>query len=167
MTNSRVLRITKLELRPDESSFMARQALTNDLWPVWWSWTRSWRRSNSLDRCRGRCGGGCGAISCSSVQIAGVSCAGPDDHFTPSPYCGVKRSAIRHIRGAGGSPTVGPRIVPATGIQKSADEGIESCPHNHFVAGPHCRVRSPLRRDISQGGRCPAIGAWIVPTASV
>ena len=59
------------------------------------------------------------------------------------------------------------RIVPATGIQKSTAEGIESCPHNHFVAGPHCRVRSPLRRDISQGGRCPAIGAWICTSPPV
>jgi hypothetical protein len=91
--------------------------------------------------------------------------AAPDDHFTATPNCCVRRSTLRRVSRASSYPTIAGWIVSAASVQrKPRAEGITS-PDNHFGTSPHCRVI------VSSGGRVddasarPAIRGGIVSPA--
>src|SRR5215469_6217328 len=76
---------------------------------------------------------------------------------------------IGSLRGCVGNarrgPTVGARIVsPAVLQRKTADK---SAPHDHFVAGPDCRMIVSAFGRAGEVGRNPTIQNWIVPPARV
>src|SRR6266536_2513267 len=129
-------------------------------------------RVNSSGLGRVGCAGGgptvrAGIIPPAGVQNAAGALSAPDDHFAASPDCSVVPSGLGCACGAGRYPTVGAWIVSASGVKRIGAIAIPSAPYNHFVAGPHCRVVGSGRRRVDRGGSCPAIGAGIIPPASV
>src|SRR6188472_2765840 len=47
------------------------------------------------------------------------------------------------------------------------DAVIISAPDDHFIAGPHCRVKVSVDRRVGDTGGCPTVGARIVSPASI
>src|SRR5437868_4567544 len=114
----------------------------------------------------------CPTVCIRIVPAAGVGVArrtngssAPDDHFTATPNCCVRRSTLRRVSRASSYPTIAGWIVSAASVQrKPRAEGITS-PDDHFGTSPHCRVI------VSGGGRVddasahPAICGGIVSPA--
>ena len=83
---------------------------------------------------------GHGIVSAAAVIVSAAGSA-PDDHFTASPNCGVRRSCLRYIDLAGRYPTVRARCVPGAGVERAAAAG--AAPDDHFAPSPHCSVIVP------------------------
>ena len=110
-------------------------------------------------------------ISAASIKISVNINPTPDDHFAAGPHCCVIRSASGRVGSARWSPRVigarrrQLRAVSAAGVQR-ADE-ILSAPDDHLAASPHCRVTSAASGRAGGAGGCPAVGAGIIPAASI
>ena len=115
------------------------------------------------------------ADSCPTVGTWSVSAAGvqqkitaPDDHFTAGPDSGVTTSCGGRVARARGNPVVGYRIVSPTGVVGDTTlTAAGAAPHNHFTAGPDCRVKESASGHITRAGGCPTVGARIIPPADV
>src|SRR5205814_2248053 len=115
---------------------------------------------------RVRGAGGCPTIRArivSPTSIGKVANPAPDDHFTAGPDCRVKFSCGGRVGGAGGRPRVGVRIVSATVLALLAIRRTEvPTPHDHFTAGPHCRVIESASGRVGGADSCPTIRARTV-----
>ncbi len=77
----------------------------------------------------------------------------------------MKSSASWRVGGGSRHPTVGLGVISPAGVQQAAVIG--SAPHDHFVAGPDCRVAGAAigRIDGTRGG--PGISVGIISAAVV
>ena len=73
-------------------------------------------------------------------------------------------SAKGRVRGAGGCPRIGSRIVSPTGVVIIS---AVSAPHNHFAACPDCRVRVSASGCIGRADSSPSVRAGIISPAGV
>ena len=109
------------------------------------------------------------AISSTNAGItAGVRCSSPDDHFIAGPHCRMMISSIRHVNGAGSGPTVHAWIIPTPSVEVSAQ--VEACftaPDDHFNPRPNRRMITSRLWRINSACCCPAVGVWVIFTASV
>ena len=77
-------------------------------------------------------------------------------------------SGFRWVGHCSSHPVIRARIVSAAGVGSSIIEQIKGAsPHNHFAAGPNCRVRESTLGRIADAGGYPAIRARIVSAAGV
>src|SRR5439155_23965304 len=58
-------------------------------------------------------------------------------------------------------------IVPLPAVQSAITTPSASPPHDHFAAGPKCRVRLSGKWCIDRAGRRPRVAAWIVSAARI
>ncbi len=70
------------------------------------------------------------------------------------------------VSGASRCPTVGAGIVSPAGVDDVAII-ILPAPDDHFVAGPHWRVKDPRAGGVGNAGGCPSVGAGIISAAGV
>jgi hypothetical protein len=70
------------------------------------------------------------------------------------------------VRGAGGYPTIGTRIVPSASVQSVTTITLAT-PDNHVTASPHCRMFRPGVGHVDEARRCPRICTGIVPPSCV
>src|ERR1051326_1009624 len=103
---------------------------------------------------------GAGIVSPASVEVLGrpsaIISTSPDNHFTPSPHCGVTLSCRRRVIGARAYPSIRAGIVSSAGVQTN-EEGTFSAPDDHFTAGPDRRVLESASGRVGGAGGCPAI----------
>jgi hypothetical protein len=67
----------------------------------------------------------------------------------------VKDSGSGHVGSTGRRPTICTGIVSAARVRITA--AVLAAPHNHFGAGPHCRVIGSSGRRIGGAGSCPGV----------
>lgn len=76
--------------------------------------------------------------------------------------------AFRRVGRCSSHPVIRARIVSAAGVGISIIQQINpASPHNHFAAGPNCRVRESTLGRIADAGGYPAIRFRIVSSAGV
>ena len=59
------------------------------------------------------------------------------------------------------------RAISAAGVEIPADVKINSAPHDHLAAAPHCRVITSAKGRAGGAGGCPTVATRVVSPAGV
>ena len=126
-------------------------------------------------RCIGGAGSypaiGTGIVSSTRVPIVVNTIVGipsPNDHLTPSPYCGRKVSPCRGAHHGRSRPVICARIVFPASVRKDSWVDIKwnnSAPDDHLTTSPHCCVIASRSWRFASG--CPAIAGRVVSPTGV